>query len=691
MPIIHQSQRPAVAQRIYTYTGSNPEASLSDAVIAALPIVGSPGGVTVMSFPTPASRIASTAATIVRELAVLVPGLDCTELITAMTALVPVQETPMTADVSRSSVLAFGNVKDMPITLPSTAVIDFDDRDEILDMICCFPTDGGAGFALELPDRYVRLSVNTNGVPDFHSAFSESGTAIDIAQIWAQRIQKLAIAMTTAWNSAINNAPTKTYKPYAELEAAIFGCGIPTIMLRALSISAEYTEKEAMEDGQTVVYPYLSGVSVRRAGEEASVYHYLNAVYAKYNVACFKRLDEAPPAYSNDKKAFCVFDINPYMVDTPTPLGPDWVDYAARYTEDEWETFLAFIWGVVYAKNKSRQLLNIFDPQGYAAKSVLALVVARVIGKQAVRSINKDSLTNQFGYSKIHDARLVIAADSKNPHLVHSEKIHSITGGDLVDVEYKGKRSFTQQLRTKVMVCSNIPMEIEPSLRHEISRIIVIKPVLPDHIIRKLVALDDDGNPRRHPNGDLVFVGDGSFEDRLVEQAPSFLINAYQAYKRLCPTDTEIIVPSSVYANALDLGNSASDEYEACLGVLGVLDSSAVTPAADLRVAIADQVADHAILRGINRSNDYANFIDWLTRVKGCRKTRRDHRGVRTMVILGIRLKEYTVQSRQRSDNNFAGQTVTSTGRNVRPERSEFTLRQEALSRACFPQSTTGI
>lgn len=121
------------------------------------------------------------------------------------------------------------------------------------------------------------------------------------------------------------------------------------------------------------------------------------------------------------------------------------------------------------------------------------------------------------------------------------------------------------------------------------------------------------------------------------------------------------------------------------------MDTSAVTSAADLRAAIADQAAEHAVLRGINSSNNYANFMDWLTRVKGCRKTRQNFRGVRTMVILGIRLKEYTVQSRQRNDNTFVGQAVTSTGRNTRPERSEFTLRQEALTRACFPQSTTGI
>lgn len=143
-------------------------------------------------------------------------------------------------------------------------------------------------------------------------------------------------------------------------------------------------------------------------------------------------------------------------------------------TPDEGDVFKAFIWSIFDARNHGRQILYLYD-DGYSGKSAVMKAIQEALGKRLCAAVQKDSLSNQFAFSKVWDKRLITVGDNKNTHLHQSEKMKMLTGNDMADVERKNRDSFSWTMNAKVMVSSNTPLEVNLRERNERTRVLPIR------------------------------------------------------------------------------------------------------------------------------------------------------------------------------------------------------------------------
>lgn len=251
-----------------------------------------------------------------------------------------------------------------------------------------------------------------------------------------------------------------------------------------------------------------------------------------------------PKIFTNDRHTPCFHFFDLEAAKEVQGEHPAWDEFTSRFTPDEADVFRAFVWSIFDAENRGRQCLYIYD-RGYSGKGVVFDAIAHYIGSDLHAALSKDSAINQFAYSKVWDKRLVTVGDNKNVNFVRSQFAHSLLGGDWIDVECKGQDSFSAKPQCRVMVGSNKALSIDAKARNESSRVLPIHPDDSEDALvkRDLVALDEDGNPRRNYLGDPILLGDPEWGEKLKAQFPAFLASCWPAYQKWCPRRCEIIMP----------------------------------------------------------------------------------------------------------------------------------------------------
>lgn len=348
------------------------------------------------------------------------------------------------------------------------------------------------------------------------------------------------------------------------------GAHIPHSMLKNLSLKlmVEKVTKNVTVDGNSVTKEFMVPMSARLMQQFTEIEPIDFLVKFSDEVASRKEMKcPMPKVYTNDPTvpAFKYINLDSICKEGPCPT---WDKYMLRYRTDEGEVVMAFIWGIVVADNNGRQILYIYDPFGYSGKGVLFAVIISFLGEELCASLQKDSLNNQFSLAKVWDKRLVTIGDNKNTKLIMSEKMHMMTGGDYADVEMKGMNSFHARLQTKVIASGNVPLEIHPDARHETSRVIMVTPHMTDEMMKEFCAVDENGNLKRRPNGDVVPLGDNTFERKLKDEFPMFLTKCREAYRRLCPGNADIYISDRMYEELLSHAPtetySVADFFDAC-------------------------------------------------------------------------------------------------------------------------------
>lgn len=215
-------------------------------------------------------------------------------------------------------------------------------------------------------------------------------------------------------------------------------------------------------------------------------------------------------------------------------------------TEEEAEVFKAAIWQVYNPKNRSRQLIYLYDPHGRSGKSAMLRAAFSPI-KEAQFAVQKNSLNNNFGFAKVWNKQLVTIGDNKNRMLLKSQIIHTMTGGDEADVEYKGKNSFMAAFKGHVWANGNVMLDIDTDAEHEVSRLVLFKINKPESAKSILYQTDENGEIIRTIEGTpLLGEGDPSWEDKLVAELPYFLFKCKISYAKYCPHDSDLILPMSM-------------------------------------------------------------------------------------------------------------------------------------------------
>lgn len=358
-------------------------------------------------------------------------------------------------------------------------------------------------------------------------------------------------------NKVYESVMKDALESYLKLDAVDFGnwavrLGLPAMMINNYKLMSTQEEVNIEKEGggTTTMYKPHS-LFFTEDPIECIANHY-------DTLASFpKRLTTIPKLYSNDINEPALYHIDlDKLLDYDNP-HPTWDHYLLRFREDERKVIRSFVWSIFDSNNTGRQMLYIYDPDGFSGKSVLTKAISFGLGQHLVAAVQKDSLNNQFSMSKVWDKRLIVIDDNKNPNLVRSEKMHMILGSGLADVEEKGRKSFMYKIQCKVIASGNTQLNIDPYANHERTRVIVVEPHLTDEMLKEFVVCDKDGNIVRNKNGKPQFIGDSSFEQRLIDEFRSFLVDCKRDYEELCPKKSSIIL-SEEMDDALEY---LSDDY----------------------------------------------------------------------------------------------------------------------------------
>ena len=341
---------------------------------------------------------------------------------------------------------------------------------------------------------------------------------------------------------------------------------------------------------------------------------------------------ELPKLYSNDPEEAALHHVDLKSLVDREGKCPTWETYFKRFNEDEARVIRAFIYGIFDARNGSRQMLYIYDKDGFSGKSVLINAIARFLGTGLVASIQKDSLINQFSLSKVYDKRLVAIGDNKNPNLVRSEKMHMMLGGDSADIEKKGRDSFSFRLQMKIIASGNTRLNIDPDATHERTRVIIVTPKITDEILREVALTDKSGNVVRSKYGRPQLIGDPGFEDRLVAEFKAMMAMAEDDYRELCPTRGNYVLPETIM-----------DEVEVCsvdeLDMLDDLIRDQFSLGEDFTMKPGDLMTDYNLYvpKEIQEKVTYEDFIAHLAKKHNvCKRTVRMPDGTFPKLYVGI-------------------------------------------------------
>ena len=415
------------------------------------------------------------------------------------------------------------------------------------------------------------------------------------------------------------------------------GCD-SNLIRRSRLISLWYHEETAKnEEGNTVTFTVADRFG--RNGDWADfIAESVEILWGK------NELYIAPPkVISNDptEPCFHYIDLEGKAKEAEGGETEAWGRFLKKMTPDEGDVFKAFIWSIFDARNHGRQILYLYD-DGYSGKSAVMKAIQESLGNRLCGAIQKDSLSNQFAFSKVWDKRLVTIGDNKNTHLHQSEKMKMLTGSDMTDVERKNRDSFSWIMNAKVMVASNTPLEVNLRERNERTRVLPIKInfTIDQMIEEGIVAVDEAGKPKFDKYGDPIFVGDGTdWPSRLRDQFWAFMASCRPAYESLCPRHTDIIIPDSCLNNLETFSNDLMDDYQAIFDDICVVDNLAFTRSSELKCAFRRAVSE---LFDKDPSLKYEGFKEFLHTHYKLTLSRSREVENRARGYIGIRLKSET-------------------------------------------------
>ena len=352
---------------------------------------------------------------------------------------------------------------------------------------------------------------------------------------------------------------------------------------------------------------------------------------------------DPPKSISNDptEPCFNYIDLEGKAKEAEGGETEAWGRFLKKMTPDEGDVFKAFIWSIFDARNHGRQILYLYD-DGYSGKSAVMKAIQEALGKRLCGALQKDSMSNQFAFSKVWDKRLVTIGDNKNKHLHQSEKMKMLTGSDMADVDRKNRDAFSWMMNAKVMVASNDPLEVNLRERNERTRVLPIKInfTIDQMIEEGVVAVDEEGKPKFDKYGEPIFVGDGTdWPSRLRDQFWSFMASCRPAYEQLCPRHTDIIIPDICLNNLETFSNDLMDDYQAIFDEICVVDDLAFTRSSELKRTFHRVVSEVFDKDPSLKYDGFKEFLHTHYRLNLSRS-----RGVenRARGYIGIRLKSAT-------------------------------------------------
>lgn len=153
--------------------------------------------------------------------------------------------------------------------------------------------------------------------------------------------------------------------------------------------------------------------------------------------------------------------------DTPTPY---WNQVLCRISDPK--AFMAWTWSLFSGVHETRQVCWI-KGGGNDGKSTISNVFIQMLGSVACSFALSGH--NQFTGSKFFRKRLVSVPDVKHERILENEFIFQVTGGDTIDIEFKGRDSFSQKVNSHFFMASNLSPIIDVYSKAYKSRLLYFK------------------------------------------------------------------------------------------------------------------------------------------------------------------------------------------------------------------------
>ena len=282
--------------------------------------------------------------------------------------------------------------------------------------------------------------------------------------------------------------------------------------------------------------------AVNSKGVPCGKERWLQKQWETYEFSPYGMLKDKPVDVSHNPDEYCMA----YIDDSKIVPGPTdaWDEFLSQFKKPVMiPVFKAFLWAAFDPLNDGRQLLYLYDPDGYTGKGRVVGAVMSSVPQISV-AINAESLKNRFFVSQLFGKRLLFYPDCKNTKILHYEVIHSLTGGDYMPVEFKFQQGFTLKMYMRCLIMSNDPPSVSRYRKHEMSRIIIIE------MDSKMCT------SKKHKSDSGDNIGDSSYGARLKSQFWHFLYTCREDYEKLCPNHCDILIPKDSF-------ESISSDYEA--------------------------------------------------------------------------------------------------------------------------------
>lgn len=291
-----------------------------------------------------------------------------------------------------------------------------------------------------------------------------------------------------------------------------------------------------------------------------------------------------PFAFQDDQRlAFKRFNWKP----EPQPY-PAWEQFTRRLSDAP--AFMAFVWSIFEPTNTGRQYLWLHG-SGEDGKSVVLTVIKNIFGA-AGTALNAVHFTkeNRFVMSLLFGKRVAIYPDCKRPMMVMSEIVRNITSGDPVQIEFKGKDSFSGVLKCKLLIGAN-EMPILTGGNADKSRCLLID-VKPSEV-----------------------TDDPTWPSKLEAELPGFLWACQEQYRARCPHGGKIELSAESVALRDEVITDAESKFTEIFEVYFVKDDSVELPAHLVRQVLAQA--------GMRSDQEVRDFKAYLQRVYGIKQRKK--------------------------------------------------------------------
>lgn len=267
-------------------------------------------------------------------------------------------------------------------------------------------------------------------------------------------------------------------------------------------------------------------------------------------------------ADKNEKKrsfARLDFDADPNLF---TEFPETFISILERCSQPE--ALCAFIGSLFYPQADKQQYLYCYG-DGQDSKGTLLRFIHKLLGTSC-QFLEAPQRGDRFFNFRLLNKRVAIMADCEDSKFFSSARFKSLTGGDPVYIEEKGKSGYTAKLETKWIVGSNDYPELTGSKSD----------------MRRIVFVEFEGVPD--------CVRNTQFEKLLIEDARTIVSGCKKIYMEMCPDHGPIdCKPPS------DVVSDNEDHY------LNILDENFLITGRDVDKIIASDIVrclSHHKIRG---------------------------------------------------------------------------------------------